>query len=224
VPKRLTLTLVALLTLTACGSSSSKPLDQAHLAKLNLALTDLPSDFTGTTNTDKVANAKRSADLSRCAGIRDTFPDQVAEARSLKFTSGPETVDTDVESYRTEADVTGDLSDLRSAKAQDCAVAQAKAEAASNLPTGAHLTAVKAAFTASPVPALKNIVEEGTITLTITLTITYKNKRITAYVNAYNVVGPRLEGNISFTQIGAPVSAETQTRLLTIFSKRLSKA
>jgi hypothetical protein len=208
---------------TASSSSQAAtpgatPATLAQLKKIVLRATDLPPGWKGTPYQANSGDSTGNAALAKCVGVRDTTPDQVADAHSDDFTLGNATISSDASSYRSQSDLDADEATLRSPKLSSCFDTLLKKEIASSFPGG---STVDSSFHVTPGsnggPA--NVIATGADTVKVTASGT----QATIYVSIAFITGPLVEAEVDAEGISAPLPASVMKPLIAGVATRASK-
>lgn len=218
---------VAVVALSACGSSSSgsapsssAPASQApassstatttaappaptatRLAAITLQPADLPAGWAGAPyQADPTAAASQAA-LASCLGIANTDLDKAAEAHSQDFSQGDAQISSQAESYKSPGDVQIDVKSLSSPKADSCFEQAARSSATAQ---GLTVSNVTVKVTPGPVNGISNVA--GTANMTATVTESGNTGQFVT--KAVFITGPDIEAEIDFTNIDGPLPSE----------------
>lgn len=166
-----------------------------NLDPLLLRQSDLPTGWvTQTASPTSPSDASNAAQLSHCAGAKDTFPDQVGTAAS-QFGLGQATLNSNASRFMSQADVASDTQILKSPKASPCLTVLLQAALNQDF-AGSGITASAVHLVVSPGSAggPSNIVA----TSAGSATISTPNGAGTVYIDSVYIAGPKIEVEIDY--------------------------
>jgi hypothetical protein len=205
---------------SASPSVTATPATAAELTKLVVLAADLPTGWKGTPYKDDPASDKLNGELTACLGIRDTTPDEVATAHSEDFSLENASISSQVTSYKNQAAIDSDTAGLSSPKLDECFGKLLRGQAsAQGMPAGAKFLDTKVTFTPREATGPQNLV--GTINGS--LTIQASTQVVKLYLSSALMVGPLIEAEIDFSNVGSPVDAALQAALVEQVAARIAK-
>ena len=198
------------------GGSGAPPTETA-LKAMVLQQTDLSSGWTGTAYQPDPTDAKNKAQFAQCTGHRNTESDKVTEVHSDDYNSGPSQLSSQAASYSSADAIAEDTAAMQSPKATSCYEQLAKTEIPASLPTGMkveHLT-VKIGKPNAGDPS--NLIAWGDATVVVS----QDGQQTTVYTAAAFIVGPLVEAEVDFTNVGSPIPESVRQQLATIVAARV---
>lgn len=198
--------------------------DSKALTALMITKADLPAGWTGVKSNDSATTAKDAAEqaaFAQCVGIRNTEPDKLADVSSDDFTKQNSTVSSNASSYKSADDVTIDASAFRDkAKLGRCMTTMLESEAATQLPAGAKL----GKFTLQVVPGSGGGPSNVVATISTSVKVTVSGTTLPVFINSVYIAGKQIEANLVLENIGAPVDAALQSKLVEALAGRVAGA
>jgi hypothetical protein len=234
----------ALLTLTACGSSSKKTNGGTTSSSSQASNSTVPSSSQASTSapaapstplsaivlqaSDLPATFKKSAPepddpaeqakVAACVGVKDQSADKVDNAKS-SFDQGDNGISSDASRFKSQSDVTADTAMLRSPKIDGCLQQSARRTFTKSLPAGAKID--KFSFHVSPGanggPSNLAGVGQGTITLSAS------GQTVQIFITIAFITGPRIEAEVDITGVGAPIAEAVQRQAIKAVADRAAK-
>jgi hypothetical protein len=204
-------------TAVPTSGGSGAPPTEAALKAMVLQQTDLPSGWTGTAYEPDPTDAKNKAQFAQCTGHRNTESDKVTEVHSDDYNSGPSQLSSQAASYSSADAIAEDTAAMQSPKATSCYEQMAKTAIPASLPTGMkveHLT-VKIGKPNAGDPS--NLIAWGDATVVVS----QDGQQTTVYTAAAFIVGPLVEAEVDFTNVGAPIPESVRQQLATIVADRV---
>ncbi len=202
---------------TPSEQTSSTAIDKAHLAAITLKDSDLPAGWTSAAPSPNTDDAAAQAQMATCLGVRNTFKDSVDEAQSQDYTMGDATISSDATSFRSQADIDNDVAMLKRPKIDSCYAKLVRAEAGPALPAGTKITAVSVHVTPGGEPS--NVAA----TVTGKLTVSVSGQTVVVYDDTALISGPRIEAEVDFENVGAPIPATLQKQLIAKVAARAAR-
>ena len=170
---------------------------------------DLP-DWTGADYQADPNDAAETAALLACVGGRSTDADRIAQAHSLDYSLGDATIGSDASLFRSTADLTADIANLRSPKISRCYTTLIQSNLADSLPDGTTIHSVSFVITPGSGGGPRNVVARGSGRINVTAA----GQIVDLYLNVAFITGPLIEAQVDFQSIGAPVPLATRTALI----------
>jgi hypothetical protein len=195
------------------------PAKADQLTALVLQPADLPAGWTGTRYQPDPTSAANNAAFASCLGVRNTSLDQVADVHSPDFSLRSATISSEAASYRSKGDLTSDVAALTSARYPSCLESGLRAALAKTLPAGAAIKSVAVKATPGPGGGPSNVV--GTAAAAVT--ITNAGLTLTIYSSTVFVVGPLIEAQLVFTNVGQAATADLQATLVKAVASRAAR-
>ena len=181
---------------------------------------DLPAGWTGTPSDPNPTAAADSAQLARCMGARDTYPDETGDSNSDDYSLDNASISSEVTSMRTADDVKADTAIVTNPKIDTCYGQLAEAQLREGLPAGSTLKSESFVFTPGPAGGPKNVV--ATAAGKVELTVNSEVEDL--YVNVAFITGPLIEAEVDFTNLGAPVPTTLRSSLIAKIAARAAAA
>ena len=193
---------------------------KADLQKLVLRAGDLPASWRASPpRASTTSDAQSNAALAKCAGGRDTSADELAKVESDDFTLQNSTISSSASREKSQADVEADTALLRRPAVAACFRTVALAGLRASLPAGAKIGTVDVKVHPGANGGPTNLAD----ILTSAVQITAQGRRVSVYVDAAFLTGPRTEAEIDFEGLGARVSTQMQARLIKIVAARVAR-
>lgn len=204
----------------ASTSAPTAAITAPKLATLPVQPSDLPTGWTSVPSTPSTAgDAAKEAALVACVGGRSTVADHLTRSEK-DYQQGNNEISSNAQLMKTQDDVTSDTALLHSPKINSCYEQAARKSAAGALPAGATLDSVKFTVTTGANGGPRNVVAVGRGTLRVTA----KGQTITVYEDVIFITGNRIEGEIDFTGLGAPIDSALEQHLTTAVANRIASA
>ncbi len=192
------------------------PQGKAALAELVLRSSDLPASWKATSAQAQTSDSQENAQITKCAGGKDTSADEVAKVRSDDFSVQGLTVSSSATLFKSKADIDADIAQLKRPKIASCLKGLLVKELKTSLHAGSKLGTVSVVVHAGPHGAAPNVA--GTLRATIAATV--HSRKVMVYTDSVFITGPRTEVEVDYQGVGSPVSATMQTKLTAIIAKR----
>lgn len=227
---------VALMLLAGCGGTSRKdpgptataskqgiaapqsPASKSLLEQIVLQAADLPG-WTAAPYQDDPSNNQDELALMRCTGARNTDGDKVAEVNSSDFSLDQATVSSNATSYRSQADVDGDVAMLHGTKFASCYQSLAKDQLSKSLPAGTTIRSIKVTVTPGNAGGPANLAA----TATAVIAVAVSGQSLTVYVNVAFITGPKIEAEVDAENVGTPVPAALRDKLVQAVAARAAR-
>jgi hypothetical protein len=204
-------------TAVPTSGGSGAPPTEAALKAMVLQQSDLPTGWTGTAYQPDPTDAKNKAQFAQCTGHRNTESDKVSEVHSDDYNSGPSQLSSQATSYSSADAIAEDTAAMQSPKATSCYEQMAKTAIPASMPAGMkveHLT-VKIGKPSAGDPS--NVIAWGDATVVVS----QDGKQTTVYTAAAFIVGPLVEAEVDFTNVGSPIPESVRQQLATIVADRV---
>jgi hypothetical protein len=205
-------------TASSSTSSSGTAPNKATLAGYVLKASDLPAGWKGTPSSSDNSTDPTQVKLEQCLGVANHDAQQVATVDSDDFANADATISSSAKSYRTADVVTTDKNALLSGKAESCFRQVLPDALASSLPAGAKVGTIELHLTPRAATDPENLVA----TISASIPVTVSGQSITAYVSTAYIVGPQVEAQVDFENVGAPVPAGLQAQLVKTVADRVA--
>lgn len=221
---------VAAVALAGCTSSKSHSTtspttsvttaapSKATLAGYLLKAGDLPAGWTGAPASSNNSTDPTQVKLEQCLGVPNHDPLKVATADSDDFSNGNASISSSADSFRTADVVTTDKNALSSGKAEGCFRQILPEALATSLPAGSKLGTIELHVTPRSSGDPDNLVA----TISATIPVTVSGQSVTVYVSTAYIVGPQVEAQVDFENVGAPVPAGLQAQLVKTVADRVA--
>ncbi len=208
---------------TTASAPPAAPGSAQRLSELVLQPTDFPTGLpVGWTGTPYKANPSGTATetaMLQCLAAPSAADAKVAEGHSQEFSLGDAVISSQATSYRSQSAPDADLALLRDPKAAACFEQTTRKQLAATMPAGATIGSGPMTFTMGSSGGPDNVVATGKGTVPITLA----GKQFVLYRDVAFVTGPKIEGEIVFTDFGSAVPDGTQKALIASFAGRVAK-
>jgi hypothetical protein len=201
---------------SAAASVPAGPPPTARLAGIVLQPTDLSAVWVPSAYVPDPNDAADNAALARCVGGRDTYADETSDSHSPDYTQGNATISSDASSYKTAADVTGDVAIIKSPKISSCYETLARTELLASLPAGSIINTESVTITAGTGGGPSNVIGTGTGQFNVTVNGALND----LFINVAFITGPLTEAEIDFANVGSPVPASIQAPLIAKIAAR----
>ena len=215
---------------TAAASPSVSPASAAQLAKIVLQPVDFPAGPASWAHTPYKpdpagpATGLTGAEFAKCAGVPNSYSEQVAEAHSGDFDKGIDQGDAEISSdaysFRSQSAVDVDVAALHRAKAEPCYEQEARQALAGGAPPGGTIELVSFKLTpgsAGGGPA--NVVA----TTVSTFKITSSGTVVKGSVSVAFITGPLIEVAVTTTVFEAPIPASFVDSLVAAVASRAAQ-
>lgn len=199
-------------------ASPQSPAPQSLLEQIVLQAGDLPG-WTATPYQDDPNDSQDYAELLRCTGAPNTDGDKVAEANSSDFALDQATVSSNATSFRSQADVDGDVAMVRGAKFAGCYQSLGKQQLSKGLPAGTVIRSVKASVTPNSVGGPANLVA----TAAAVISVVADGRPLTIYSDVAFISGPKIEAEVDFENVGSRVPAALRNKLVQAVAARSAR-
>lgn len=204
-------------TSSSTSAGGSAP-DKATLAGYVLKASDLPAGWKGAPASSDNSTDPTQVKLEQCLGVANHDTQQVATVDSDDFSTGDATISSSANSYRTADVVTADKNALLSSKAEGCFRQVLPQALATSMPAGAKLGTIGLHLT----PRSSSDPQDLVATITATIPVTISGQSVTAYVTSAYIVGPQVEAEVDFENVGAQVPAALQAQLIKVVADRVA--
>ena len=203
----------------ASASSKADPL----LAQIVLGRADLPTGWTATptatpTATRPASNSGQSA-LVTCVGGKNTSADKTASLSSDAFTRSAATITSSAARYRSQADITADISLLKSPKISACYKALTIQSLRASLPAGATIASGGLEVVPAPKGGPANVVAVATSKFVVNA----GGRPVTLYQTTAYITGRLIEAEVDFQGVDAAVPTALQEQLIDVVAGRAAK-
>ncbi|WAX58652.1 hypothetical protein M6B22_07755 [Jatrophihabitans cynanchi] len=207
----------AITTAAPTTGGPSTPPSEAALRAMVLQQTDLPSGWTATAYQPDPTDAKNKAQFAQCTSHRNTESDKVSEVHSDDYNSGPSQLSSQATSYSSADAIAEDTAAMQSPKATSCYEQLAKTEIPASLPTGMKVDRLTVKISKPAAGDPSNVIAWGDATVVVS----QDGKQTTVYTAAAFIVGPLVEAEVDFTNVGSPIPASVRQQLATIVAARV---
>jgi hypothetical protein len=153
--------------------------------------------------------------MAACVGVRDTDPDRIGDVPSPNYTQQDATISSEAQSYKSQADLDNDVTELKSPKLKACYETLLRTSALSSLPSGSTVNSVSVTIT----PGSGNVIE----ILSAALAVTSGGQDVTLYDDTATITGPLIEVSIDFENVGAQVPATLEQSVIAAVAARAAK-
>jgi hypothetical protein len=153
-----------------------------------------------------------------CVGGRNTKRDQLSTAKA-DFHRGANQVTSSATRYRSQRDVAADTALLRKPRFNACLRNAGRKELSTGLPAGASLESLSFRMKPGSKSGPRNVVGAGTATVILRAT----GRTIRMYMNVYFITGPRIEVELDFLGVGAPIAHRVQQRAVARVARRAAR-
>ena len=201
---------------------TSRPESSASLSRLKeivLQAADLPAGTKGTARKPDPNTAASQAEMAKCAGVRNTDRDKIAEAHSENYALANTTISSSATSYRSQSDLDTRLALLRSTKAPSCFNELLRKQLTTVLPAGTSIESVSVKITPGPAGGPANVVA----TAAGAILVYVSGQKVPVYASLAFITGPLIEARVEVVNIGAPPSASAMTSLVVAVATRAAK-
>jgi hypothetical protein len=199
---------------------TSAPATARRLGSITLQVGELPAAWKATPYEDDPSAADSQAAMVACVGGPNTEHDTTGEAHSPDYSDGNATVSSDAESYRSNADVNADIAMVHSPKLKACFQQLMRSETESSLPAGTTMDHLQINITPDPAGAPSNVIA----TIATTVNVHVSGQDLVVYSNFALIIGPLIEAEVDFTNVGAPVPAALRDQLTEQVADRAAHA
>ena len=199
------------------GGSGGAPPTEAALKAMVLQQTDLPTGWTGTASEPDPTDAKNKAQFAQCTGHRNTESDKVTEVHSDDYNSGPSQLSSQAASYSSADAIAEDTAAMQSPKATSCYEQMAKTAIPASLPAGMKVERLTVKIGKPNAGDPSNLIAWGDATVVVS----QDGQQTTVYTAAAFIVGPLVEAEVDFTNVGSPIPESVRQQLATIVADRV---
>jgi hypothetical protein len=189
------------------------------LARIPVQQADVPPGWTASTGSSG-GGGQMDAQLAACIGAKSSDADQIANVNGDTFDQGGSEISSSASRYKTQADVDNDVKLLSSPKLDACLTKTLREGVASSAPPGASVDSVSFHVSPGSHGGPSNVVGIGTGKLTLSA----DGASISAYLDIAFITGPRVEAEVDFTGLGAPIDKSLQRRLVAAVASRAARA
>jgi hypothetical protein len=215
---------------TAAASPSASPASAAQLAKIVLQPADFPSGPAGWAHTPYKpdpagpATGFTGAEFAKCAGVPNSYTEQVAEAHSGDFDKGIDqgdaTISSDAYSFRSQSAVDVDTAALHRAKAGPCYEREERQALAGGAPPGGTVELVSFKLTPGSAGGPANVVATAVSTFKITSS---GGTVVEGSVSIAFITGPLIELAVTTAIFEAPIPASLVDSLVAAVASRAAQ-
>jgi hypothetical protein len=159
------------------------------------------------------------AGMNRCLGQRANASAPIVEQSETDYQLGPYSISSQAERMPSQAAVKADLAPIHDPKLKTCVQRWFRRDFAHAAP-GAHLTSLNVEI----VPGSHGGPASIAGTMSIQCLITVNGATRTVFLTTTVITGRRIESQVTFTGVNAPVDAGLQQRLVTAVALRTAQA
>jgi hypothetical protein len=204
------------------GSGSSSPGNGRHIAlqRIPLRRGDLPSGWVAhKPKPDDPGSDAFDEQFASCVGaVGGTGA--VSSAKGPDFDNGPAEISSSANRYASQQEIDKDVEILTSPRAESCLNSALHDMLVKTLRGKAQLGAVQLAITAGPNGGPANVAA----TATGTITLSRAGQSIQLFIDIAFITGPRIEADVEFFDVGAPVDPRLRQQLIQLVARRAARA
>ena len=189
--------------------------DRTALKAIVLQQSDLPTGWTGAAYQPDPTDAKNKAQFAQCTGHRNTESDKVSEVHSDDYIPGRTAL---LAGDQLLLGRRGGRGQGRDAELEGDQLLRAVGEARDpgRLPSGMKVERLSVQISKPSVGDPSNVIAWGDATVVVS----QDGQQTTVYTAAAFIVGPLVEAEIDFTNVGSPIPASVRQQLATIVAER----
>lgn len=201
-------------------ATTSDPSEVTRLEKFVLKPTDFAPGWTAEPPAVDTDDASESAAIAKCLGVRDSYPNRLAELDSAIFSMGQAKISSSVSSFRTEEDVASDVAGRTGPRALPCLEETFKELVAKTSRPEAPTGDPNLKYTTGSGDGPSNVIGR----VEASFSVTSEGRRDTVYIDTVFVTGKRLEGSVTFTTAGSRIPAALRSDLVGKVAARMAQA